>query len=610
MATINLASHIPVSDGVIDKAPEKSIEYTAEHLEDLDKEACEVLENGIDPYQNPDDEPTFHWRTWVALAAMFFLNFVQVIALQGPPVVLTNIGQSLNNPATQSWVPSALSLVQGVLSPIISSASDTFQARKPILMGCCLIAFIGSAIAPGSQNIYRLIAAQTLIGFGFASVTIAYCVPSEILPRKWRAMVQSVVNIAAALGACVGPLMIGALTRNDPVNGWRTFYWIQMAFWGVTAAGTYLGYRPPKQRTIYSDLSLKQKILCLDLVGLVMFMVGLTLFLVALNLGGGLARWTSARVLVTLILGLVILIAFTVYEWKTTGTAMVHHDLFRGGRNAGRSYAIFLVLIFIEGIMLFAYMLFYPIMTTNLFTTDPFLLAAREQPLWIAGGLSTVFWGYWSIRARSIRVPLFTGFLIFTAGIVGLATIQPSDSTNACIFAGLCGIGFGAPLVLIIAGVQLATPHALIATGTALITSSRAVSSAIFTAIFNAILTQRLNRNIPDHVSRAVLAAGLPHQSLGQFLDALLAKKDAVALGEIPGVTSRIIVAANDAMKQAFADSVRIIFIIAAASGVLACVFCLCLGDQSKNMTYRVDAPVEELDVKDRQRDKSAVVAV
>jgi hypothetical protein len=48
------------------------------------------------------------------------------------------------------------------------------------------MSFIGAAIAPGSENIYRLIVAQILIGFGFATVPLAYCVPSEILPRKWR----------------------------------------------------------------------------------------------------------------------------------------------------------------------------------------------------------------------------------------------------------------------------------------------------------------------------------------------------------------------------------------------------------------------------------------
>ena len=99
---------------------------------------------------------------------------------------LSFIGDDLDNTVTQTWVPNALSLVQAVISPLISSASDTFQVRKWLLVGPCVISFIGSAIAPGSTDIYRLIVAQILIGFGFATVPLAYCVPSEILPRKWR----------------------------------------------------------------------------------------------------------------------------------------------------------------------------------------------------------------------------------------------------------------------------------------------------------------------------------------------------------------------------------------------------------------------------------------
>jgi hypothetical protein len=46
-----------------------------------------------------------------------------------------------------------------------------------------------------------------------------------------------------------------------------------------------------------------------------------------------------------------------------------------------------------------------------------------------------------------IRTPLFAGFLIYTGGLVGLATIQPRDGLRCLIFAGLAGLGFGAPLV-------------------------------------------------------------------------------------------------------------------------------------------------------------------
>lgn len=99
---------------------------------------------------------------------------------------LRNIGESLNNVPAETWVPNALALTQAVLAPIISSASDTFQARKFLIVGCCIISFIGSAIAPGANNIGRLIGAQLMIGFGFSATALAYCVPSEILPKKWR----------------------------------------------------------------------------------------------------------------------------------------------------------------------------------------------------------------------------------------------------------------------------------------------------------------------------------------------------------------------------------------------------------------------------------------
>ena len=154
---------------------------------------------------------------------------------------LDYIGDGLHNPQRQTWVPNSLSLVQAVLGPVISLTSDTFQARKSILVGSCLVSLIGAAIAPGSGNIYRLIVAQVLIGFGFAAVPLAYCVPSEILPRKWRPstcsqyvlsciqltvlpVAQAFMNVAAAIGAIIGPMSIGALTKRDPLNGWRDFY--------------------------------------------------------------------------------------------------------------------------------------------------------------------------------------------------------------------------------------------------------------------------------------------------------------------------------------------------------------------------------------------------
>ena len=43
-------------------------------------------------YDDVDEEPELHARTYIALASMFLLNLVQVVALQGPPAVVSDNG--------------------------------------------------------------------------------------------------------------------------------------------------------------------------------------------------------------------------------------------------------------------------------------------------------------------------------------------------------------------------------------------------------------------------------------------------------------------------------------------------------------------------------------
>lgn len=183
-----------------------------------------------------------------------------------------------------------------------------------------------------------------------------------------------------------------------------------------------------------------------------------------------------------------------------------------------------------------------------------------------------------------------------------MATIQPGQSTAAIVFDGLAGLGFGAPLVLIIAGVQLSIPHHLIATATAVVTSSRAVAASSFTAIYAAALGSGMKVKLPSYAVAAAIAAGLPPQYAAPFLGALLGT-DPAALETVPGVTPGIIGAALGGVAHAKADSIRLVYIIAAPFGILACIITYFVGDVTKLMNYRVDAPVEELRAKRKAQD-------
>jgi len=131
-------------------------------------------------------------------------------------------------------------LVQAAFVNLLAAASDLFQARKWLLVGCLTLAFIGAAIAPGSKSVSRLIAAQTLIGFGNAIQVLAFAVPSEIIPKRWRpskfheygltsnsnflvAVAQATILAVGAFAMVSSPVVIGAFVQSNVPN-WRNFY--------------------------------------------------------------------------------------------------------------------------------------------------------------------------------------------------------------------------------------------------------------------------------------------------------------------------------------------------------------------------------------------------
>ena len=74
--------------------PYEKSETSTRPIDDKASAAAEVthVDNKDDlgnlTYDLVDEEPEVHWRTYLATAAMFLLNLVQVVALQGPPIAV------------------------------------------------------------------------------------------------------------------------------------------------------------------------------------------------------------------------------------------------------------------------------------------------------------------------------------------------------------------------------------------------------------------------------------------------------------------------------------------------------------------------------------------
>lgn len=222
------------------------------------------------------------------------------------------------------------------------------------------------------------------------------------------------------------------------------------------------------------------------------------------------------------------------------------------------------------------------------------------MPFWVVTLISTGLWAAISIRLKLVREPLAAAFLVFSAALAGMASIQPNNGTTFTCLAGLAGLGFGGLIVLIVTATQLSVPHKLITTATAITVSSRSVAASMAAAIYVAVFSARLESRLPAYVGPAVVKAGLPRSSVAAFLGDL-AHSNTAGLPSVPGATPAIIAAGRAAYQQAFVDSARVIYIIAAPIGGLAFVLCFFMASMRNYMDCRVEAPVEILHAKPQE---------
>lgn len=109
-------------------------------------------------------------------------------------------------------------------------------------------------------------------------------------------------------------------------------------------------------------------------------------------------------------------------------------------------------------------------------------------------------------------------------------------------------------------------------------------------AIYITTVNARLLKYISSYVAEAAIQNGIPTALVPAFIQAL-ADGDNAALLQITGVATTIIISGVIALRQAFADGIRIVFIIAAASCAVAGAGVLLMQDLTDSMNYRVDVP-------------------
>ncbi|KAK6501599.1 hypothetical protein TWF481_009434 [Arthrobotrys musiformis] len=550
--------------------------------------------NGSDAEKQHSEDGTeeFRWSVpiFLNLLALFACYFSSTWALIVPnasiPFIVAKFPQQARIAA---WVAASVSIPNCVLQAFMGELSDIL-GRKPFLITGMVFGTAGTLVSSRANDLEMVIAGQVLNGIGLTLGYLAIPLVAEVVPKDKRPMLQGIAGIIAGLASISGPIIQGAFIKHNVggINeGWRAGFYMSAGFFAMTLILLVFFYHPASRPSAAGGASITRRILEIDWLGVFLVASGLVLFLVGLQYGGNPYPWTSARVLCTLIIGAVLLISFGFYNGFVRKDGILHHALF-----VDRNFAICQILSFVGGFVLFGGQAYLPQEITNLFTRDAVITGVYNLPFNALSIVGSFGAGAIMGKTKEAKTLVVTSYVLFLVGSGLMAVMQPHINFAAWFFpTSILGVAVGASTLVLAVVVSLCTPNEYIAHAMSLLASSRALGGSIGITIFEQIFSSKEKDILPGKISTAVLAAGLPSDSLKEFLEG---SEHGItsALLKIPGVTQTILEAGSASMVQGLADSYRFIWYSLIPFAFVTLILAFFLMSTKAQMTRQVAAGI------------------
>ncbi|MGH8794641.1 MAG: MFS transporter [Stackebrandtia sp.] len=373
-----------------------------------------------------------HPRRWFILSVLVLSLIVVVLDNTILNVAMKTIADPVHGlGASQSqlaWSVNSYTLVFAGLLFTFGVLGDRI-GRKRMLLGGLLLFGLTSALSAYAQDPTQLILARAGMGVGAAAIMPAtLAILTNVFDPRDRAKAIGIWSGAVGIGVAIGPVVGGTLLEHF---WWGSVFLVNVPV--VAAALLAIWLVAPESR---NPLNVK-----LDFVGVVLSIVGLVALTYGIIEGGDSADWSRPLVWGSILLGVVVLVAFVLYERSISHPAL-DVRLFKERRFASASAAI--AVVFFAGMGLFFFMTFYlqivqdlsPLETglmflpfavsMSIFSPLSASLVKRFGPRAVAvvgmSAVTFVFSGYLLLDADS---PLWNVVLMFLVQGAGMSLVMP-----------------------------------------------------------------------------------------------------------------------------------------------------------------------------------------
>lgn len=271
------------------------------------------------------------------------------------------IAAYFKHPGDATWLTTSLTIPSVVFGPIVSQTAD-YWGRKWFLVAATIFGTIGCIVAARADSFAMFILGMTLTGLEFGALPLLHTVPSEILPRRWRAPAQAALMVANSFGLILGLILAGVFARNGHAEGFRNYYYVCTGLFAVATVFVFIAYNPPPT-SLQTSLTFRQKVGRLDWVGYILLASSLVLFCMGLAWSQNPYPWSDPHTSAPFAIGLTLGLCLVVYETKFKKDGMFHHGLFKGGN---WNFSIAAVAIFCEGVAFFAATVYFPFQVSHI----------------------------------------------------------------------------------------------------------------------------------------------------------------------------------------------------------------------------------------------------
>lgn len=403
------------------------------------------------------------------------------------PSIIYDLGTSQG----YMWIANAYLLTTAAFTPIFGQTANIFGRRALTLVAIIIFA-LGSAISGPSPSLGALVTGRAIQGIGCAGINaMVEMVVCDLVPLRERGKFMGFIFAIYAVSTTIGPIVGGAFASRVT---WRWIFYLNLPLAGLTLVMVLVSLSALRNGLIMSMRSLKR----VDFSGNAFLVASITSILLALTWGGGEQAWSSWRTILPLVLGLLGLPLFLLYETRvpepTTPLRLY----------SNRTSFVGLWCAFIHNMLVFWILFALPIyfqavMRFSAFRSGISILptAAVCMPFTIiSGGIMTKIGRY--------RPLLMAGFALFPIAL-GLFTRLDKHSTTG-YWAGIQIIG--ALAIGIIIPVTLPTiltplPESDVAVATATWAFMRGFGTiwgvAIPLAIFNSKVDSLVVTRLPDN---------------------------------------------------------------------------------------------------------------